>query len=64
MSFYNDLTKDSDDILYQGKYDKNSANGEAAFKNLNVTLNATPKACVTINHTYTKQQEWKTNDYE
>lgn len=57
MSF-NDSLRDTDEMLYQGRYDKNKPSGEAAWKALNFTLAAAPKAGVTLAHTWTKEQEW------
>jgi len=34
------------DLIYMGKYDKNAANGEAAFKLYNFVVNAQPKSCI------------------
>lgn len=46
VSHISQLTPLLIDILYQGKYDKNAKNGEAAFKLYNFAVNAQPKSCI------------------
>ena len=41
-------------ILYQGKYDKNTPSGEAAFKLWNFAVNAAPKAGVVSKDIYSR----------
>lgn len=63
MAFFNNMTSDASNMMYMGKYDKNAKNGEAAFKLYNFTVNATPKNCISMSHTWTKQQEWTGDKY-
>jgi hypothetical protein len=60
MSFYANMTADADSMLYQGKYDKTKEDNfvPAAFKLWNLSFSAAPKSGVTMNHTWTKQQDY------